>query len=114
MGEFMRVFSRIWIAATILLTAIVAAGPSHAVLQGRAVLTNGDPIIIELSEGQLLRLDRAMASVFIANPGIADVSAKSSRMLYLFGKSVGTTTLCGSTRRTTAAWSTTYPNWCRS
>lgn len=93
MGEFMRVFSRIWIAAMILLTAFVAAGPSHAALQGRAVLTNGDPIIIELNEGQLLRLDRAMASVFIANPAIADVSAKSSRMLYLFGKSVGTTTL---------------------
>jgi len=93
MGEFMRVFSRIWVAATILLTVFVAAGPSHAALQGRAVLTNGDPIIIELSEGQLLRLDRAMASVFIANPNIADVSAKSSRMLYLFGKSVGTTTL---------------------
>jgi pilus assembly protein CpaC len=34
-----------------------------------------------------------MASVFIANPEIADVTAKSDRLLYLFGKRVGTTTL---------------------
>src|SRR3546814_12901184 len=34
-----------------------------------------------------------MASMFIANPEIADVTAKSDRLLYLFGKRVGTTTL---------------------
>src|SRR3546814_14080423 len=34
-----------------------------------------------------------MASVFSANPEIADVTAKSDRLLYLFGKRVGTTTL---------------------
>src|SRR3546814_18862845 len=34
-----------------------------------------------------------MASVFIANPEVADVTAKSDRLLYLFGKRVGTTTL---------------------
>src|SRR3546814_15320403 len=34
-----------------------------------------------------------MASVVIANPEIADVTAKSDRLLYLFGKRVGTTTL---------------------
>jgi len=80
-------------AAAVLLSVAVAAGGAQAALQGRAVPTNGDPISIELNEGQLLRLDRAMASVFIANPEIADVTAKSDRLLYLFGKRVGTTTL---------------------
>jgi pilus assembly protein CpaC len=89
----MGLFSKIWMIPVILLSMTLAAGSGQAALQGRAVPTNGDPIMIEVSEGQLLRLDRAMSSVFIANPAIADVSAKSNRLLYLFGKSVGTTTL---------------------
>jgi pilus assembly protein CpaC len=89
----MRMISRLWLAAAVLLSASFLAGSGEAALQGRAVPANGDPISIEIGEGQLLRLDRGMASVFIANPGIADVSAKSDRLLYLFGKAVGTTTL---------------------
>ena len=93
MGIVMRVFSRIWLAASILLSATLMAGSGEAALQGDAVPANGDPIVIEIGEGQLLRLDAAMSSVFIANPAIADVSAKSDRLLYLFGKAVGTSTL---------------------
>lgn len=89
----MRMFSRFCAAAALLLVVALAAGGAQAALQGRAVPTNGDPIAIELSEGQLLRLDRSMSSVFIANPDIADVTAKSDRLLYLFGNKVGTTTL---------------------
>src|SRR3546814_8940453 len=96
MGAVMRLVSRLvsrcWMTALVL-SAGLAAGYAQAALQGRAVPTNGDPIAIEIGEGQLLRLDRAMASVFIANPEIADVTAKSDRLLYLFGKRVGTTTL---------------------
>lgn len=89
----MRMISRLWLVAAVLLTASFLTGHGEAALQGRAVPTNGNPISIEIGEGQLLRLDRGMASVFIANPGIADVSAKSDRLLYLFGKAVGTTSL---------------------
>jgi len=93
MGIDMRVLSRIWLAAALLLSVAIAAGGAQAALKGEAVPTNGHPITIEIGEGQLLRLDSAMSSVFIANPAIADVSAKSDRLLYLFGKAVGTTTL---------------------
>lgn len=89
----MRVISRLWLSLALVVVVTATAGQASAALQGRAVPTNGDPIEIELSEGQLLRLDRAMASVFIANPAIADITAKSERLLYLFGKTVGTTTL---------------------
>ena len=89
----MRVISRLWLSIALAVTIAVTAGQASASLQGRAVPTNGEPLMIELSEGQLLRLDRAMASVFIANPAIADITAKSERLLYLFGKTVGTTTL---------------------
>ena len=93
MVDFMGVFSRLWLAIALIVSVAAWAEPASAALQGRAVPTNGEPIEIELNEGQLLRLDRAMTSVFIANPEIADISAKSDRLLYLFGKVVGTTTL---------------------
>ena len=89
----MRVISRLWLSLALVVMVTAMAGPAGATLQGRAVPTNGEPILIELSEGQLLRLDRSMASVFVANPQIADITAKSERLLYLFGKTVGTTTL---------------------
>src|SRR3546814_3837479 len=93
MEAIMRVLSRVWGAAAVLLSVALAAGGAQAALQGRTVPSNGNPISIELNEGQLVRLDRGMASVFIANPEIADVTAKSDRLLYLFGKRVGSTTL---------------------
>src|SRR3546814_9849853 len=89
MDAIMRVLSRVWVAAAVLLSVALWAGGAQAALQGRTVPSNGDPISIELDEGQLVRLDRSMASVFIANPEIADVTAKSDRLLYLFGKRVG-------------------------
>src|SRR3546814_20865394 len=55
--------------------------------------TNGDPIALESGQGQLRRRNGAMASVSIANPEIVGVTSKSDRLLYLFGKRVGTTTL---------------------
>lgn len=89
----MRVISRLWLILALVAAIGATAAPATAALQGRAVPANGEPLVIELSEGQLLRLDRAMASVFIANPAIADITAKSERLLYIFGKTVGTTTL---------------------
>ena len=40
-----------------------------------------------------MRLERPANSVFVADPDIADVQAKSSTLVYLFGKSGGETTL---------------------
>jgi pilus assembly protein CpaC len=56
-------------------------------------LTRGEAVVLELNEGQLLRLDRPAASVFIANPAVADITVKSSRLIYLFGNGTGETTL---------------------
>ena len=44
-------------------------------------------------QGRLIRLNSAASSVFIANPEIADVTVKSSRMVYVFGVKTGTTSL---------------------
>src|SRR3546814_18431514 len=93
MGAVMRLVSRLvsrcWMTALVL-SAGLAAGDAQAALQGRAVPTNGDPIAIEIGEGQLLRLDRAMASVFIANPENADVTAMTARLLRSAERRFGT------------------------
>lgn len=53
----------------------------------------GAPIQIELNKGTLVRLDRPAATVFIANPDIADIQVKSPSLVYVFAKKVGETTL---------------------
>jgi len=45
-----------------------------------------------MNEGQLLKLGSPVNSAFIANPEIADISVKSSRLVYVFGKAPGETT----------------------
>src|SRR5260221_150935 len=51
------------------------------------------PLEVEVGRGVLVRLERPANSVFVADPDIADVQAKSSTLVYLFGKSGGETTL---------------------
>ncbi|RMD64292.1 MAG: type II and III secretion system protein family protein, partial [Alphaproteobacteria bacterium] len=40
-------------------------------------------LVIPNQQGRLVRLRKPAASVFIANPEIADVSVKSARMVYV-------------------------------
>jgi pilus assembly protein CpaC len=53
----------------------------------------GETLTLELNEGQLIRLDRPAASVFIANPSVADVNIRSTQLVYLLGRAPGKTTL---------------------
>ncbi len=55
--------------------------------------TQGQPVIVTLNEGTLLRLEASPHSIVIANPDIADVSIRSPRLMYIFGKKTGETTL---------------------
>jgi pilus assembly protein CpaC len=43
--------------------------------------------------GQLIRVEEEFASLFVANPEVADIEVKSPRLLYLTGVGVGETTL---------------------
>jgi pilus assembly protein CpaC len=53
----------------------------------------GPPIAVQVSKGLLISLDRDADTVFVANPAIADVQAKSPRMIYLYGKDPGETSV---------------------
>ncbi|MCZ4351629.1 type II and III secretion system protein family protein [Roseovarius aestuarii] len=44
-------------------------------------------------EGKLIKLDSPSETVFLANPEIADVEIKSPNLLYIYGKSMGETTM---------------------
>src|SRR3546814_9841203 len=45
------------------------------------------------SSDLLVKLDRPMSDVFIADPAIADIQVRSPSLLYIFGKGPGETSL---------------------
>ena len=57
------------------------------------VPATGKPIVIEAGKGTLIRLSQPAATVFIANPDIADVQVKSPSLIYLNAKSPGETVI---------------------
>lgn len=69
---------------------IIGSISSHA---QTLIETKGRPISIFAGEGKLIKLDTPTASVFLANPEIADIEVKSPSLLYIYGKQMGETTL---------------------
>ena len=67
------------------------AVPVHA--QGVDIVGTGRLLPIEINKGRLIRIKRPAATVFIADPAIADIQIKSPTLLYVFGKKAGETTL---------------------
>ena len=51
------------------------------------------PIDLEIHAGTMIKLPKAANAVFVANPDIADVQLKSPRLLYVFGRLPGETTV---------------------
>jgi pilus assembly protein CpaC len=72
----------------VLLPAIASAAPYPTL-----VTAGSPPVMVEVGKGVLVRLERPASSVFVADPDVADVQAKSPTLIYLFGKSSGETTL---------------------
>jgi pilus assembly protein CpaC len=65
------------------------AQPSGA----RLISTQAAAMRIEVNKGRLVRLDQPAASVFLADPNIADIQVKSPTLVYVFGKKAGETSL---------------------
>ncbi len=83
-----------WLAAVAFgfLSAMpVAAGAAEFGTTIKSQATS--PIVIEVNEGQILRLNREADSIFVANPGVADLTVRSAKMVYVFGKKPGETSL---------------------
>lgn len=83
--------------------AFVAAGLAAATLAGvpaaRADVSNSKVqnastgVMLAIGRGTLVTLSRPMSDVFVADPTIADIQVRSSRLLYIFGKGSGETTV---------------------
>lgn len=68
----------------------LAATPASAL---EIIDSSGGQIYVEVGKGRLLRLDEAPATVFLANPAIADLQFKSTKLVYIVGHSTGETSL---------------------
>jgi pilus assembly protein CpaC len=79
--------------AAIVLAATLVAGAARSADATEVVDTGASTIALERNQGVLVRLDRAVNSVFVADAEIADVQVKSPRLVYVFGKRAGETTL---------------------
>jgi pilus assembly protein CpaC len=76
----------------------VAVAPQNAArpLRGGGasqIGANGAPIVLEVNKGTLIRLTAPAATVFIANPDIADVQVKSPSLIYISAKAPGETVI---------------------
>ena len=82
-------------SAVALLMLTVAPGPlmSGAAAQETTTVASGHTLAIQVNQGQLVRIDKPVESVFVANAEIADVAIKSPQLIYVFAKRPGTTTL---------------------
>ncbi len=70
------------------------AGAATAAQSGSPAIPAASSIIsLEINRGTLVRLPRAAATVFVANPEIADVQVKSPSIVYVTAKKGGETTL---------------------
>jgi pilus assembly protein CpaC len=54
---------------------------------------NGQRIVLEVNKGTLVRLTGPAATVFVANPDIADVQVKSPTLVYISAKAPGETVI---------------------
>jgi pilus assembly protein CpaC len=81
--------------AAAFLLGVLPLAPLSAPAQAFEVLVpqNERSISLVVGTGQLIRVDGDFASLFVANPDVADIQVRSSRMLYLTGVGVGETTL---------------------
>ncbi|MCB1735018.1 MAG: type II and III secretion system protein family protein [Gammaproteobacteria bacterium] len=53
----------------------------------------GDPLYLQAGGARLIRLNAPASNVFVANPNVADVQVKSPRLIYLYGRQAGETTM---------------------
>jgi pilus assembly protein CpaC len=75
-----------------LFVGVLTTSPGGAQEAVETLSTEGS-ISLEVRKGRVIRLPRPAATVFVADPEIADVQAQSASIVYLFGRRTGTTSL---------------------
>jgi pilus assembly protein CpaC len=73
-------------------TRAAAPRPAAAIPLAPPVVTQ-DTLEVSAGKGTLVRLSENATSVFVADPGVADVHVPSPKAVFVLGKKAGTTTL---------------------
>ncbi|MGI9510982.1 MAG: pilus assembly protein N-terminal domain-containing protein, partial [Geminicoccaceae bacterium] len=81
------------VAAGLILGTPWLIAPAQAQSEGIETLTAADQVEIEVGKGQVIKLPRPAATVFVADPDVADVQAQSPSIIYLFGRRAGSTSM---------------------
>ncbi|MHA1598566.1 MAG: type II and III secretion system protein family protein [Alphaproteobacteria bacterium] len=68
-------------------------GPGTGTGNIEVVASSGNTLQLEVSKGRLVRLESPAATVFVADPEIANIQVKSPSLIYVLGKKPGETTL---------------------
>jgi pilus assembly protein CpaC len=73
--------------------ALLMVSISMPAMSLEVIDSSGGEIYVEVGKGRLLRLDEAPATVFLADPKIADIQFRSTKMVYVVGNATGETSL---------------------
>src|SRR6516164_8694869 len=96
----MRLLPLFRVAGSMMILAFAATSqaadppsPAAALRGGAQIPANGGRITLEVNKGTLVRLTGPAATVFVANPDIADVQVKSPTLIYISAKAPGETVI---------------------
>jgi pilus assembly protein CpaC len=96
----MRFLTLFRVAGSMMILAFAATSqaadptsPTAAPRGGAQIPANGGRITLEVNKGTLVRLSGPAATVFVANPDIADVQVKSPTLVYISAKAPGETVI---------------------
>jgi pilus assembly protein CpaC len=77
------------LAAALFTAPVLGSVPAAAAV----IIPTTQDITIEVNHGHPVRLNEAASVVFVANSAIAEVAVKSPRLIFVFAKKPGVTTL---------------------
>ena len=96
----MRFLTLFGVAGSMMILAFAAtsqaadpSSPAAAPRGGAQIPANGGRITLEVNKGTLVRLSGPAATVFVANPEIADVQVNSPTLVYISAKAPGETVI---------------------
>jgi Flp pilus assembly secretin CpaC len=85
--------TQLWQALAVAIAGTMVALALLSPARAQGTMPPARELVLEIRKGQLIRLERPAAAVFVADPEVADVQAHSPTLVYVFGRRSGTTTL---------------------